>query len=111
MTIDFTVDIYFTVKIYALFPVSKDTDPEKHEKFTESTFNIFSMHKQFSCFCKENHGENEEICTDLKKKNVHKHGLHFVCFSWSSNLMEEQCQVNDLQCKILVDRLANLSFY
>ena len=42
-------------------------DPEKHEKFTRSKFNILLLHKPFSGFYKGNCGQNEEIYTDLKK--------------------------------------------
>ena len=54
----------------------KIADLEKNEKFTQSKFNFFFLHKPFSVFYKGNPGQNEEIYTDLKK--FHKHGLQ-VC--------------------------------
>ena len=42
-------------------------DLEKHEKFTQSKFDIFFLHKPFSGFYKGNRRQNEEIYTDLKK--------------------------------------------
>ena len=42
------------------------TDPEKHEEFTQSKFDIFIFHKPFPAFYKGNCGHNEEIYTDLK---------------------------------------------
>ena len=37
------------------------SDLEKHEKFTQSKFEIFFLHKPFSGFYKGNRGQNEEI--------------------------------------------------
>ena len=43
------------------------SDPDKHEKLTQSKLDIFFLFKPFSCFYKGNPGQNEEIYTDLKK--------------------------------------------
>jgi hypothetical protein len=41
--------------------------PEKHEKSTQSKFDIFFLHKPFSGFYKENCRQNEEIYAALTK--------------------------------------------
>ena len=42
-------------------------DPEKHEQFTQSKFDIFFIHKPFSGLYKGNRRQSEEIFTDFKK--------------------------------------------
>ena len=39
---------------------------KKHNKFTQSKFDIFLLHRPFSGFYKGNRGQNKEIQTDLK---------------------------------------------
>ena len=45
----------------------KHPDPEKPEKFKQSKFDIFFLHRPFSGFYKGNRRQNEEIYTDWKK--------------------------------------------
>ena len=43
------------------------SDPEKHQKFTQSKFDIFFLHKHLSGCYKGDRGQNERNYTDLKK--------------------------------------------
>ena len=53
-------------------------DPEKHEKFTQSKFDIFFSHKPFSGFYNGNSGQMKKFTPIWK--NLHKHGLQVCVF-------------------------------
>jgi hypothetical protein len=42
------------------------SEKEKQNKITQSKYDILLLHKPFSCFYKGNHGQTEDIYTDLK---------------------------------------------